>query len=225
MTGDLHPLLREYYAELDPAARKRHLDAFNSCPDICGGTQKTAAETTENHSAVLSDHENALSGYRNALFEARHINRKKPSQYVDRFLLHLMSLMTIYKNPGLFPKRHKKEVLRILRQMQVDERPAQGQDFEDILYLEYCNAIRRYFDTCADPAYASKLLGLAASSKEDKERHRCYDTWAFSYGIAGLVDLQKEMEILCRAANDTYAASVPGTVSLQEAYRSFGGKI
>lgn len=242
MSGDLQQLLQEYYREPDPELRQKHLHAYNAgrkAPREKSGDAKphpaadTAAERArdeETCSAVnkgtarsAQTETDSAAEYRNDLFEARHIERKKHTQYVDRFLWNLMTLIAIYKNPGLFPKRRKKEVLSILRKMELDDRPGKDENCRDVLYLEYRHAIRRYFSTCAEGPYASRLLGLAPAGKEDKERQRCYDTWAFSYGIASLVGLEKELELLCRAADDEYCASVPGTASLQEAFSSYGG--
>ncbi len=46
-----------------------------------------------------------------------------------------------------------------------------------------------------------------------------YRELSFSCGISRLLGLEQEMALLCRAANDEYCALVPGTVSLEEAYK------
>ena len=243
MTADLTLLLQEYYTELDPELRQKHLHAYNAArkdPRGKSGNTKphsaanTGAEQARDAGASSAAAENtggsaqtetdSAADYRNDLFEARHIARKKHMQYVDRFLGNLMALIAIYNNPGLFPKRRKKEVLSILGKMELDDRPVKDGNCREVLYLEYRHAIRRYFTTCAEGPYASKLLGLAPASKEDKERQRCYDTWAFSYGIASMVGLEQELALLCRAADDEYCASVPGTASLQEAFSGYRDK-
>ncbi|MDO5131676.1 MAG: hypothetical protein Q4D81_01690 [Eubacteriales bacterium] len=142
----------------------------------------------------------------------------------DFFLRDFLTLLSIFKNSGLFPKRLKKEVRSILRNLQLDDRPLQDKACENVLYMEIRNAVRRYFVTCHDSSYGRKFLGMASASEEERESLRCKDTWGFSFGIADLLELAEEMETLCRAANDEYCASVPDAESLPAAYRYYGGK-
>ncbi|MDO5476460.1 MAG: hypothetical protein Q4F43_05020 [Eubacteriales bacterium] len=208
MTPELHPLLESYYTELDPAKRKAVLDEYEQVLHDAGdGKEDTSADV-----------------YRKDLFAARHIDKKHPGQPVDRFLLHLMTMLTIYKSPGFFPKSHRREVLSCLKKMQLDERPFQDPACEDVLYRELRNAVRRYYSTCSSPAYGRTLLGMMSASDEQKAVQCCADIWSFSYGIAGMVKAEEEMALLCRAANDEYCALMPGVESLDAAYRKLKTK-
>lgn len=135
----------------------------------------------------------------------------------DLFLGELLTLLTMRKNSSFSQKRQKKEVLAILRKMQIDDRPLQDPGCSEALYLELRNVVRRYFATCHDSSYGRKLFGLSSSSDREREALRCMDTWNFSYGIADKLDLGREMALLCRAADDEYCASAPGTESLRSA--------
>lgn len=202
---DLHPILQKFYMEIDPEIRSGYLSSY--------GQEGAAAE-------------DPAAAYRQELFTARHVHPKKSSQPFDRFLWNLITMLALYRTPGLFPKRHKKEVLSTLRAMQLDARPLQDEACEEALYLEYRNAVRRYFSTCRSGAYGSRLFGMVASKEEDREQQRCIDTWSFSYGLAELtgVEQEPEMQLFCRAVNDEYCASVTNAASLKEAYAGYSRK-
>lgn len=198
-TEALHPLLQSYYAELDPEKRQKILEEY-------------LMKVHAGQSAGAED-------YRKMLFAARHINKKRPGQMIDRFLWNLITLLSIHKTPGLFPKRHKREVLKALKEMQMDERPLTDPACEEILYLEYRNAIHRYYISCDDLSYGRTLFGMVVPDAAKRAAQRCADIWGFSYGIARLVGAEEEMSLLCRAAEDEYCALVPDAGSLEEAYR------
>ena len=161
--------------------------------------RRKCLEKYESDPAAASD---PACQYRRDLYEARFTDPKKPGRIVDRFLWNLMSFSVIQKTPGLFPKHHKKEVLSAMRNMQLDERPLNEPVCEDALYRELRNAVRRFFSTCSDSSYAGGFFGLIPAKPENR-----------------LLGLEQEMALLCRAANDEYCALVPGTVSLEEAYK------
>lgn len=225
----LHPQLDDYYNEINPVKRHAHLKAYMEAV----GQNGTAADA-----------------YRVALFNARHsadtstffkfFGKKKntagkaegsdnpavpnPPGEVDLYLRELLTLLAIYKNTKRFSNRQKKDVLSALNTLQVDDRASESKECEEVFYLELRNAIKRYFSTCHDSSYGRKLCGLASSSDSEKEQLRCSDTWSFSYGVSGLLDLKEEMTLLCRAANDEYCASVDNADSLENAFKRFGGK-
>lgn len=197
MAIELHPLLEPYYTETEPDVRKNKLDAY-------GTDSNTQADQ-----------------YRKDLFSCRHMDKKHPEKLVDRFLFNLISLATIVKSPGFFPKFRKKEVLSILSAMQLDDRPKQDPECDAALYWEYRNAVRRYIATCDDPSYGRTLLGMKPSDAAGRREKCCNDVWSFSYGVAALVGLEKEMETLCRAANDEYCALNPNVESLEAEHQKY----
>lgn len=227
---DFHPLLDDFYDEIDPKKRHDHLKAYL---EAVSGAESPADE------------------YRVALFNSRHANSNMPGSLglfgmskarskkaeapatptaltppgeTDAFLRVILIFLTIYKNPGFFPKKNRKEVLSFMDTLKLDDRASNDQDCQETFYLEMRNAVKRFFSTCHDSSYGRKLLGLSASSNEEKERLRCFDTWGFSFGIARLLQLEQELDILCRAANDEYCASAPDAESLESAYKKMGGK-
>ena len=227
---ELHPLLQDFYEEIEPKKRHNHLKEYL---EAAGGAKTPADE------------------YRVALFNSRHADSNKPGSLgllgmskarakktdtpagpavltppgeMDAFLRVILVLLTIYKNPGFFPKKNIKEVLSLMDTLMLDDRASNDQDCQEAFYLEMRNAVKRFFSTCHDSSYGRKLLGLSASSNEEKERLRCFDTWGFSFGIARLLQLEQELDILCRAANDEYCASAPDAESLESAYKKMGGK-
>ena len=197
MEIELHPLLEAYYTETEPDIRKNKLDAYS-------GNSDTKADQ-----------------YRKDLYACRHIDKKHPEKQVDRFLFNLISLATIAKTPGFFPKFRKKEVLSIVTSMQLDDRPLQDPECEAVLYWEYRNAVRRYIATCDDPSYGRTLLGMKPSDAAGRREKCCEDVWSFSFGVADMVGLQKEMAALCRAANDEYCILHPDVESLEAEYKRY----
>lgn len=197
MAIELNPLLEPYYTETVPDRRKNKLDAYS---------EDTVTKADQ---------------YRKDLYTARHVDKKHPEKPVDRFLFNLISLATITKSPGLFPKFRKREVLSILSSMQLDERPLQDPECEAVLYWEYRNAVRRYIGTCDDPSYGRSLLGMKPSDAAGRREKCCNDVWSFSYGVADLVGLQKEMTTLCHAANDEYCVLNPEVESLEAEYKKY----
>lgn len=195
MAIELHPLLEPYYTEMEPDIRKNKLDAY-------GGDSDVKADQ-----------------YRKELYQGRHVDKKHPEKPVDRFLFNLISLATIYKSPGIFPKFRKREVLSMISQMQLDDRPLQDPACEAAMYWEYRNAVRRYIATCSDPSYGRTLLGMKPSDEASRKAKCCEDVWGFSFGVAAVVGLEKELAILCRAANDEYCALNPGAESLETEYK------
>lgn len=197
MAMELHPLLEPYYTETEPDIRKNKLDAYSK------------------------DSDTQADRYRIELYKSRHVDKKHPEKLIDRYLFDLISMLTIFKSPGLFPKFRKKEVLSMLSRMQLDQRPLQDPLCEEVLYREYRNVVRRYIATCDDPSYGRTLLGMKASDAAGRRQKCCEDVWGFSFGVAALVGLEKEMEILCRAANDEYCALNPEVESLEAEYKKY----
>lgn len=192
MTEEMNPLLEAFYTEVEPEVRKKQLEEY-----------------------IQSNPEDPVLDYRKALYDARHFNRKRPDHAIDTFLWNLISLSALHRSPGLFPKRHRKEVLSILRKMELDDRPRQDSKCEEALYWEYRNAMRRFLASCEDPSYGRKLFGMVSPDKGSRERQRCDDMWGFSYGIAEMTKTEEEMSLLCRAANDEYVAKVTNAASLK----------
>lgn len=200
MAIELNPLLEPYYTETEPDIRKNKLDAYKG------------------------DSDSKADQYRKDLYTCRHVDKKHPDKLVDCFLFNLISLATIVKSPGLFPKFRKREVLSILSSMQMDERPLQDPECEAVLYWEYRNAVRRYIATCDDPSYGRTLLGMKPSDAAGRREKCCEDVWSFSFGVAALVGLEKEMATLCQAANDEYCALHPEVESLESEHNRYSKK-
>lgn len=226
---ELHPLLISYYDEIDPPKRYAYLKEYAeavgigmSPADVYRIDLFNARHSNSNEKSIFgifgkskSPGSRAGSGNDSSL--------PNPPGELDVFLRELLVMLTIYKNGSPFPKKNSKDVLTCLSTLRVDDRPSRDKDCEEVLYLELRNAIKRYFSTCQDYTYGRKLLGLGIAKPEERERLRCFDTWGFSFGLARFLDLTEEMELICRAANDEYCASVDGAESLEFVYKKFGG--
>ena len=248
LNAKLHPQLQIFEEEIEPQKRYEALKAWYS--DVRESVDSSAPPTTADAYRIeLFNRRFAPPRKKSALFGSRKDIRKSPVSTshdeisgnasfrpdvlpapaapgeADLYLRNILTMLTIYRNGGLFFKHSKKEVLAMLQEIQLDERPLQDKNFEDILYREIRNAFRRYFSTCQSSAYGKKLLGTVDASEEEKEILRCTETWIASYGMASHLGLTSQMAIWCRAANDEYCASVQGVSSLEDAYIAYGGKI
>ena len=230
---ELHPLLREYYDEIDPGKRFRHLTAYLAeaePPLSAADSYRIALFNTRYHIPASS----GLFGFlgRSRADDHKAADSADPAAPLppgegDLFLREIITLLSICKNAGFRPQKYRNTVLKSLRALRLEEIPGrEGTDEAraEALYLELRNTVRRYFSTCHSSSYGRKLLGFNTSDDRDKERLRCLDTWNFSFGIADLLGLREEMDLLCRAANDEYVASAPEAESLESAFKAFGGE-
>ena len=200
--ADQNELLENYYEELDPDKRRALLDEYLSGAP----SEDPAAE------------------YRKVLFDYRYTDPKDPERRVDNYMWALLSLMYTHRGSVIFPQRNVKEVRRIMKDLEQDERVHTDECFAEAFMLEVRNAVRRYFDTCKSDNYHKKLFGMTHSSSDEKEKQRCIDTWKMSAGLAQRVGLEDEMSLFNRAVAEEYRLSRADALTLEEAYRNYKKK-
>lgn len=200
--ADQNELLENYYEELDSDKRRALLDEYLSGPP----SDDPAAE------------------YRKVLFDYRYTDPKDPERRVDNYMWALLSLMYTHRGSVIFPQRNVKEVRRIMKDLEQDERVHTDECFAEAFMLEVRNAVRRYFDTCKSDNYHKKLFGMTHSSSDEKEKQRCIDTWKMSAGLAQRVGLEDEMSLFNRAVAEEYRLSRADALTLEEAYRNYKKK-
>ena len=200
--ADQNELLENYYEELDPDKRRVLLDEYLSGAP----SEDPAAE------------------YRKVLFDYRYTDPKDPERRVDNYMWALLSLMYTHRGSVIFPHRNVKEVRRIMKDLERDERVHTDECFAEAFMLEVRNAVRRYFDTCKSDNYHKKLFGMTHSSSDEKEKQRCIDTWKMSAGLAQRVGLEDEMSLFNRAVAEEYRLSRADALTLEEAYRNYKKK-
>ena len=200
--ADQNELLENYYEELDPDKRRVLLDEYLSGAP----SEDPAAE------------------YRKVLFDYRYTDPKDPERRVDNYMWALLSLMYTHRGSVIFPQRNVKEVRRIMKDLEQDERVHTDECFAEAFMLEVRNAVRRYFDTCKSDNYHKKLFGMTHSSSDEKEKQRCIDTWKMSAGLAQRVGLEDEMSLFNRAVAEEYRLSRADALTLEEAYRNYKKK-
>ena len=156
--------------------------------------------------AAAGDSDPAAS-YRKELYEFRHVDPRDPSSY---------------KNSRFLPGRYVKEVEVAVKDLEHDEKVHSDPQFADAFIMEVRNAAKRYFDTCKTDGYHRKFFGIAPSKADEKEKHRCLETWRMSYGLAQRMGLEDEMALYNKAISDEYRLSRVDGLSLEDAYRAYG---
>ena len=200
--ADQNELLENYYEELDPDRRRVLLDEYLSG----------------------SPSDDPAAEYRKVLFDYRYTDPRDPERRVDNYMWALLSLMYTHRGSVIFPQRNVKEVRRIMKDLEQDERVHTDERFAEAFMLEVRNAVRRYFDTCKSDNYHKKLCGMTHSSSDEKEKQRCIDTWKMSAGLAQRVGLEDEMSFFNRAVAEEYRLSRADALTLEEAYRNYKKK-
>ena len=198
--ADLNTLLESYYEEIDPASRLQVLNEYL---------------------AAAGDSDPAAS-YRKELYEFRHVDPRDPSRKLDRFLMTFLNFLYVYKNSRFLPGRYVKEVEVAVKDLEHDEKVHSDPQFADAFIMEVRNAAKRYFDTCKTDGYHRKFFGIAPSKADEKEKHRCLETWRMSYGLAQRMGLEDEMALYNKAISDEYRLSRVDGLSLEDAYRFYG---
>lgn len=196
---ELHDLLESYYEEIDPDQRLALLREYQSGP----GCDDPAAD------------------YRKALYDYRYLDPKMPDRKVDKYLMAVLDLLYLFRGSIVLPGRYVKEVKKIMRDLERDERVLSDEAFEEAYVMEVRNAVRRYFDTCKSDSYHKKFFGITHSTADEKEKQRCLDAYRMSAGIAERLHLEKEMELFCRAVAEEYRLSRADGMTLTDAYQSY----
>lgn len=128
--------------------------------------------------------------------------------YADRYLMAIVSILQMMDNGVRVNARTLSDVRAHLAVLLPE-----GEQ-EQLREAEVKNAIGRYIETCHSPDYKKKYFGLVALKEEERKHHIRRDVYAMSHGVAEYFSLQKECEVLIRAAEAAYAAHAPGEAPL-----------
>ena len=152
---------------------------------------------------LLDEIEQDNPGFLRELYKKRYEFRRKPDRIADLWLFKCVYL------PGLYRRKFlKKATLRELN-LTIDEfhlREDLDASQREALYLEMCNAVRRYLSTCRSAKYASSFFGLKKASDDEKLQRTTEDIFKMSLGLARVFHLEKELELWCKACFDELVA-------------------
>ena len=144
-------------------------------------------------------------GLRAALFDLRYEMIKRPPYLADRFLSYAMELLSIGQGRQSPNARRTQKIKDILANMGAELAARSGEEGEEILYDEYCHAVRLYF-ICADKSGYKTFFGLIPGSDNYKHSKMLEDAVSMSRAVAERYGLTEEMKVWCRAVRDVYSS-------------------
>ena len=197
--------ITEYFRITELAERKKLYKLISS--RAADKESATSAKYTETDLAALT--------VIKKLYEQRYVDPKHPEAEVDVFLWYIMALLQHFQNGGLFKNRRKKEILKLLSLMGIEDGMTTDEPEGCAAYMECRNAVRKYFECCSDSKYGGKLLGLIPSTEDDRSARMRLDAYSFSYGLAEKFGIEREMQLFLRAVDDEYMDFTHTVMSLK----------
>ncbi len=188
----------QYYEETNPERRKEFL------------------ERTENQSADSGD-----DLLRRKLWDLRYIDPDDPERRVDLFLWQCVNLLCLYKTSGFlcFRKSAMRELQKTRATMGFDLAEEFGESGKRLLYLEFRNAIRRYFGTCSDRSFRKKIFGVMTMDENEWQDKIAGNAWQLSVGLPERFHMIAEFALFSDAVHDEYFAQYPHS---EERWQKFG---
>lgn len=185
------PTIAAYYRESDPLKRKKLLEKA-----VADG------ENTE---------ENTV---RRELWEIRYHDAadKGAKERADGFmrLWMTMEFNRDAEKKWFAVKRARKEILKNLETLHFQELCGKSELHRELLYRECCHLVKLYMDLCEkDKSYNNLLCGLVRMSSERSQEKLQEDIKSTAFRLPQVLQLEKELEVLIRAAKEMYAQRFP----------------
>lgn len=161
-----------YFAEIDPKKRLECLDA-------------------------MEDQADGMMDFCRTLYRERYVDPRKKDRPVDNWLYKFVYFPGMYSRCGRKFGRGglEREMRRSLKELHLEDPDALSEMERTVLYHEFRNAARRYLDTCRDPGYASRLMKLKPSTREEREELAMHEIWQICSGVPNALHVEKQMEI------------------------------
>ncbi len=185
------PAITAYYKEIEPMKRKKLLE-------------KSIAENEDPEGNQV----------REELWNIRYSGKSKSPDVsrADGFMALLMDMELNKQNiKKLFGRGNaRKNVVKRLESLRFAEFAAKDALHEEILYRECCHLLLTYIKLCMeDKTYGSALMGLVPMKKENIEAKLRSDIYETFIEYPFLADLEKELQLMTRAAKEMYALEYP----------------
>ena len=177
-------ILDSYYLETDPRKRKRLLDSMDGSSD-------------------------PMYAFRKQLYEERYTDPSEPGRTVDFWLFKCVYFPGLYGKRGIFAKPLKKEMAVAAEELHLDQADQLSDQEKDVLYREFRNTASRYLTTCRSDRYGSSFFGMKKASPEAKLKKLGHEFWAITRGLAECADMEKDLDLWCRAFYDELMAQEP----------------
>lgn len=188
------PTIAEYYREADPRKRKALLEQ-----------------------ALASGEDMEANGIRREIWEARY--KDDGTNVADGYLKFWMS-MEFNKNAGsrwFGVKSAQKEIRKELDSVKYTEFLNKSELHKELLYRECCHLIKLYMDLCkTDRSYNSMLCGIITIKENDAKAKLQKDIYKTAVCLPKDISMEKELELLTKAAREMYELQFPGEGGLPE---------
>lgn len=188
------PTIAEYYREADPRKRKALLEQ-----------------------ALASGEDMEANGIRREIWEARYSD--DGTNVADGYLKFWMA-MEFNKNAGsrwFGVKSAQKEIRKELDSVKYTEFLNKSELHKELLYRECCHLIKLYMDLCkTDRSYNSMLCGIITIKEDDAKAKLQKDIYKTAVCLPKDIGMEKELELLTRAAREMYELHFPGEGGLPE---------
>lgn len=108
-------------------------------------------------------------------------------------------------------KRARKEITKHLEKLGFHEMCAKSELHKELLYRECCHLVKLYMDLCEkDKTYNNMLCGLLSISSEQSKEKLQNDIRSTAVKLPAAIQLEKELEMLTKAAREMYELKFPG---------------
>jgi hypothetical protein len=151
-----------YFDELDPDLRKEQLERYSE-----------------------ANPQDACMELYGKLWKLRYTDPKNAGQRVDTFLWQVVNLICLYRVSRFFSKGTEKEIDAAMKTLGFSVAEEYGEAGQEILYLEFRNAAKRYFGTCEHKAYGKKLMGIASMNEKERKDKMAREVWQLTNGLPG----------------------------------------
>lgn len=186
------PTIAEYYREHDPLKRRKLL---------------------ENSIAQGEEPEN--NEIRKKIWELRYSDKAETGgdARADGFLA-LWMILEFNRNAGnrFFGARGaRKDVGKQLAKLKFQEFSDGDERQKELLYRECCHLVKTYMELCeSDRSYTSMLCGIMSMSGEKAKAKLQKDIYETAFVLPANLGMEKELELITRAAKEVYELHFPG---------------
>lgn len=186
------PTISAYYREADPMKRKALLDQ-----------------------SIEAGEEPEKNAIRKELWEIRYQDSSELGKdtRADGYL-GLWMLMEFNRDAGkrIFGgKGARKDLTKSLEKLKFQEFRNKGGLYEELLYRECCHLVKLYMELCEkDKSYNTVLCGILTMSSDNAKKKLQRDIYETAILLPPSIGMEKELELVIRAAKEMYELHFPG---------------
>lgn len=138
------------------------------------------------------------------LWKLRYTDPKNSKQNIDSFLWQIVNVICLYRVSKHFSRGTEKEINTAMDSLGFSFASEYGKTGNDILYLEFRNAAKRYFGTCDSKAYGKKFMGIVSMKDDERTNKVAREVWQLTEGLPQKFNTDEKMELFCKAVHDEF---------------------